>query len=193
MDIVKAENELAVHQAELASETNRAQQRAEVAGKIARVEEEQNLEEQRVKLNRKRYEADTIIPAEAEKKAAELAAIGESAKILENGKATAEAIKLMQGQWQNGNTKELFMIQMLPDLLDKVTKVIADNLHIEKLTVFDSGNGNGLPTYVKNLTHSAITVLEQMKNATGLDLAELVQNAAGKGEEGTKIPKELSK
>lgn len=120
--IVKAENELAVHRAELSRETNRAEQRARMVGEIARVQEEQQLEAERIELNRKHHEADTIIPAEAAKIAAELRASGESAKILESGKATAEAIKLMQLQWDNGKTRDLFIIQMLPELLDKVTK-----------------------------------------------------------------------
>lgn len=92
-------------------------------------------------------------------------------------------------QWDNGETQELFMIRMLPELLDKVTRVIADNLRIEKLTILDCGNGDGLPTHVKNLTKSAVVLLEQMKNATGVDLAKL---ATQSGEEpGAEIPKEL--
>ena len=192
MEIVEAENKLNVHRAKLAAESNRADQRARVAGDIARVEEEQRLEEARVELNRKKHEADVVVPAQAEKAALELKAKGEAARILEDGKATADAVKLMQAQWQDGKTRELFLIQMLPELLDKVTKVVADNLHIEKLTVLDSGNGNGLPNHVKNLTGSAITLIEQLKNATGLDLPALLQNAAGgKPKNGSELPREL--
>ncbi|MFQ5768917.1 MAG: flotillin family protein [bacterium] len=192
MIITEAENKLSVHRANLAAEANRAEQRAKVAGDITRIEEEQHLEENRIKLNRKKYEAEVVVPAEAEKKAAELKACGEAAKILEDGKSTAEAIELMRTQWSNGSTRELFLIQMLPELLDKVTKVVADNLHIEKLTILDSGNGNGLPTHVKNITGSVITILEQLKNATGLDLPGLLQNAANqKKKSGSEIPKEL--
>lgn len=192
MDITEAENKLSVHRANLEAETNRAEQRAKVAGDIARMEEQQRLEEDRVKLNRKKYEAEVVVPAEAEKKASEMKARGEAAKILEDGKATAEAVELMQAQWANGNTRELFLIQMLPELLDKVTRVVADNLHIEKLTVLDSGNGNGLPTHVKNLTGSVVAILEQLKNATGLDLPGLLQNAGNKNKtNSSKIPKEL--
>ena len=192
MDITEAQNKLSVHRANLEAETNRAEQRAKVAGDIARMEEQQRLEEDRVKLNRKKYEAEVVVPAEAEKKASEMKARGEAAKILEDGKATAEAVELMQAQWANGNTRELFLIQMLPELLDKVTRVVADNLHIDKLTVLDSGNGNGLPTHVKNLTGSVVAILEQLKNATGLDLPGLLQNAGNKNKtNSSKIPKEL--
>lgn len=192
MVIEESENKLKVYRANLAAETNRAEQRAKVAGEITRAEEERRLEEARIERNRKKHEADTVVPAEAERIAAELKARGESAKILEDGRATAEAIRMMQAQWEDGNTRELFMIRMLPELLEKVTKVVADNLHIERVTVLDTGNGNGLPAYVKNLTSSAIVMLEQLKNATGVDVASLLQGMVHKKENGgSEIPKEL--
>jgi flotillin len=190
--ITEAQNKLSVHRSELAVKSNQAEERAKVAGHIARVEEEQKLEANRIELNRKKLEADEVIPAEAKRKAAELKAKGEASKILEEGKATAEAIRLMQAQWKEGNTRELFLIQMLPDLVDKVTRVISDNLHIEKLTVLDSGNGQGIPSHVKNLTNSAITIIEQIKNATGLDLPGILQDATKSKVNGSEIPKELT-
>lgn len=191
MKIVEAENKLHVHRSKLELETNKIRERADVAGAIARVQEEQRLENERVLLNEKKYQAEVVIPAEAEKKANILKAGGEAAKILEDGKATAEAIKMMQTEWKDGKTRELFLIQMLPELLDNVTRVVADNLHIEKLTVLDSGEGNGLPGYVKNLTGAAISVIEQLKNATGLDLPGLLNAAADNKKNGNKIPKEF--
>lgn len=38
------------------------------------------------------------------------------------------------------NAERLFLIQMLPDILKQVIQAV-DNLSIDKLTVFDSGNG----------------------------------------------------
>lgn len=191
LSIADAENKLAVHRAELSSTTNQAQERAQVAGSLARIEEEQKIETARIVRNQKRHEADTIIPADAERQAKALRAAGEAAKITENGKATAEAIRLMREQWDDGKTRELFLIQLLPELLDQVTRVIADNLHIEKLTVLDSGDGQGIPNYVKNLTGSTVTIIEQIKNATGLNLPELLQQAAVSERKTPVIPKEL--
>jgi flotillin len=118
-----------------------------------------------------------------------LKAQGAASRIIEDGKATAEAVELMRKQWENGETQELFMIRMFPELLDRVTRVVADNLRIEKLTILDGGDGEGLPTHIKNLTKSAVVMLEQMKNATGVDLAKLATktNGAPKAD----IPKEL--
>lgn len=52
----------------------------------------------------------------------------------------------------------------------------------------DGGDGEGLPNYVKNLSKSAITMLEQVENATGIDVAKLA-NAAD--DEGTDLPREM--
>jgi flotillin len=189
MVIVKEENALAVQRADLQAKTNRAEQKSAVAGDIARAEEQIDLETKRAEFAVKREQADTVVPAQARSQAMALEAQGKAAKILENGKATAEAVELMRAQWEDGTTRELFLIRMLPELLDKVTRVIAENLHIDKLTILDGGDGEGMPNYVKNLTRSAVVMLEQMKNATGIDLAELA--SGGGGSAGAALPKEL--
>jgi flotillin len=70
------------------------------------------------------------------------------------------------------------LIQQLPDILDKVTKVVSDNLSIEKVTIVDSGDGRGVPAYVKGVTGSIVAIFEQIKNATGLDIPEILRTKA---------------
>ncbi len=177
--IVEAENKLRIKRADLDAEAQRIEAKAKVAGNIARVEEEQKLETQRVALNQSKYEADVVVPARAQKEAMQLRAIGEASSIVENGKATAAAVNLMRREWEKEDTRELFLIQQLPDILDKVTRVVSENLAIEKVTILDSGNGQGMPTYVKGIAGSIVTILEEVKNATGLDVPEILR-AKGK-------------
>jgi flotillin len=182
MTIIEAENKLRVKRADLAAEANRVESRAKVAGDIARIEEEQKLEEKRVVTNKHKYEADVIVPARAEREAKELKAKGEAARIAEDGKATAEAVRLLREQWEKEDTRELFLIQQLPDILDKVTKVVSDNLSIDKVTIVDSGDGQGMPAYVRGVTGSIVAIFEQIKTATGLDIPEILRtktNAQG--------------
>ena len=173
--IVEAENRLRVKRADLDAGAQRIEAKAKVAGEIARVKEEQQLEAQRVAMNQNKYEADLVVPARAQKQALELKAIGDAASIVENGKATAEAVNLMRQEWEKEDTRELFLIQQLPDILDKVTSVVSENLAIDKVTILDSGNGNGMPTYVKGVAGSIVAIFEQIKNATGLDIPEILQ------------------
>ena len=177
--IVEAENKLRIKRADLDVEAQRVEARAKVAGDIARIAEEQKLETQRVALNQSKYEADVVVPARAQKEAMQLRAIGEASSIVENGKATAAAVNLMRREWEKEDTRELFLIQQLPDILDKVTRVVSENLAIEKVTILDSGNGQGMPTYVKGIAGSIVTILEEVKNATGLDVPEILR-AKGK-------------
>ena len=114
---------------------------------------------------------------------------GEASRILEEGKATAKAIEMMRGQWQNGEVRDLFLFKLMPELLEKLTSVVAENLRVHKLTILDGGDGNGMPNYVNNLTKSAITLLEQLKNATGLDVAQMAKKKSSGAEQ---VPKELS-
>jgi len=181
LEIIKRENDLNVTRFNLQSEENKASQKAVVAGDIARTAEKIELEKLRVELSAKKQEAETIIPAKARMQAMEMESQGAASRILEDGKATAKAVEMMREQWQNGETHELFMIRMLPDLFDKATRVIADNLHIEKLTILDGGEGGeGMSNYVKNLTRSAVTLIEQLKNSTGVDLGDLAKGDANK-------------
>jgi flotillin len=168
--VVERENDLTVKKADLRAEANRAEQRAEVAGRITRTEEELSLEERRVKLVERREEADTVIPARAKSEARKIAAEGYAARILEEGRATAKAVEMMKEQWSEDGDRELFMIRMLPELLDKVTSVVAENLRVDRLTILDGGDGNGLPNYIQNLTRGAVSMLEQVRNATGVDI-----------------------
>jgi flotillin len=181
--IVGADNSLRVTRANLAAESNQAEERAEVARQIARAGEEGKLEELRIAVNRNKYQADVIVPADAEKAADELRAQGKAARILEDGKATAEALERLRAQWKDESSREIVLLQQLPDLLDRVTRVLSDNLHIEKLTVVDSGDG-GLPNHVRGLTGSIVTVLEQLKTATGLDLSGILRAEGGKAKAG---------
>jgi flotillin len=175
MSIVEAENDLRVKKADLATVANKAEARVKVAGDIMRVGEEKKLEEKRVEMNKSKYEAEVIVPARAEKEAKELRAVGDAARIAEDGRATAEAVRVLREQWEKEDTRELFLIQQLPDILDKVTKVVADNLRIDKITIVDSGNGHGMPSYVKGVTGSVVAIFEEIKNATGLDIPEILR------------------
>jgi flotillin len=186
MKIVEAGNKLQVLKADLSAEANRAEAKAQVAREIARVGEEQKLEARRVETNKMKYEAEVVVPAQAQKEAKVLEAIGEAASIVENGKATAEAVKLMREQWEKEDTRELFLIQQLPDILDKVTSVISKNLSIDKVTIVDSGDGRGIPAYVRGVTGSIVAIMEQIKNATGLDITEILR---AKGRAAPELPK----
>ena len=180
--VVKADLDFKTSQASWKAEANRAEEKAKVAGDIARMEETRDLESKRMDTNRLKYQAEVVIPAEAEKEALMLKAVGQAASTFEEGKAKAEAIRLLREQWERDDSRDLFMIQLLPELVGHVSKVVASNLNVERLTVVDGGgNGGGLPHLVGSLAGSVTSFFEQMKTMTGLDIAKLMEDRYGRG------------
>jgi len=171
--IVEAETAFRVQQAEWQGSANRMEEKARLAGDISRMEETKTLEEKKVGVNRLKYEAEVVIPAEAEKEALRMKAAGQAARTLEEGKAKAEALRLLREQWEREESRELFLIQLLPELVGQVSKVIASNLNVERLTVVDGGNGSGVPHLVGSLAGSVTSFFEQMKTLTGMDLTKI--------------------
>lgn len=74
----------------------------------------------------------------------------------------------------------MFLIQLLPEIVDKMTRVVSENLSVEKLTIMDNGDGNGLPNLMKNLTGSVVSFIEGIKGVTGLDLQDIIQRGVKK-------------
>ncbi len=178
--IVDAEHAVRMRRAERAETANRAEARAEIESRVARVERERDLENVRVERNRLREKANTVVPADAASEAAARAAEGKAARIREDGRATAEAMALIGKQWkEDENARDVMLLQMLPQLVDKVTHVLHDNLHVERLTVVDNGDGQGIPTHVRGLTGSVAAFLEQLKTATGVDVPALLSSSDG--------------
>ncbi len=83
----------------------------------------------------------------------------------------AEAVNKMRAEWQNGNTKELFMLHLLPNIVDSVSTVLKDNLKVEKLVVMGDG---GIPKHVGDVTSTVVSFIEQIKTATGMDLTKIL-------------------
>lgn len=172
--VVAAELEFKVQQASWRAGLNQAEEKAKLAGEIAKMEETRLLEERRLEANRLKYRAEVVVPAEAEKEARQLKAAGEAALTLEEGRAKAEALRLLREQWDREESRDLFLIQMMPELVGHVSKVIAANLNVEKLTVVDNGRGGGIPSLVGNLAGAVNSFFEQMKTLAGIDLAQFI-------------------
>jgi flotillin len=176
LTIVSKEKDLEVKRANMTAEINKSEAKAIVAREIADAEERIEHEKLRIQLTENKTKADILIPAEAKKNAMAMESEGYAARIFENGQATAKAIELMSKEWKNGDNENLFLIRMLPELFEKATKVIADNLNVEKLTIIDGGNGEGMSNYVNNLANSTTALFEQLKNTTGIDIAKMAKD-----------------
>ncbi|EDU1459776.1 flotillin family protein, partial [Salmonella enterica subsp. enterica serovar Java] len=69
--------------------------------------------------------------------------------------------------------------KMLPELAGKVAAPLAS---IDKLTVVDSGNGNGALQLSQYVTQLMATVPEMLKNVSGIDVTQLVRSLTEKND-----------
>jgi flotillin len=177
LKIVEQQNALRVRQAELEAIAGAAEAEAKVAGEKAKVVAEQTLETERVLLETRRLEAHVVAPARADLEAKELSAKADAAKIIEEGNAQIEVFRRLVEQYQaaGADAQRVFVLRMLPDLMDKIVSTVA-GVAIEKVSIIDSGGqGTGIPGFVNQLPAAVIGLTEQIENATGVDLLKALK------------------
>ena len=177
--VAAAHNELRVKQAELNRLAETAERVAKVEAQRAEVEAQQNLESQRVELQKRRLLADVVEPAEAHRKAAELHARAEAAPILENGKAQVEVLRLLYSQISNAGEQgfAVFMAEKLPLLLGTAVEAVK-GIDIDRIVIMDGGSGDGVANAANQKINAAYKTLEGLGSAMGIDIQTLLQNAS---------------
>ena len=178
--IVEKTNDLRVRTAELEAKALAREQVAPVAGEKAKVVAEQELQTERIALEQRRLEADVLLPARAEKEAAEELAKGVAASITEDGRARlfvlGETIKLYLNA--GSEAERIFILNMLPEIIRDLSKTV-EGIDIDKLTVIDSGEGAGVANTASQLPGAVIKLTEQIEAATGVNILSRL----GRGEE----------
>ncbi len=172
LKITEENNRLRVRRAELDAEALAREAEAKVSGEKARVVAEQVLQQERISMEQRRLEADVLLPANADREAAEQRARGTAASIVEDGKARLyvldETIKL----YQNAGTEaeRIFILNMLPEIIREITGSVS-HMDIDKVTVIDSGGrGTGVATAAGQLPEAIIKLTEQIETATGVNI-----------------------
>ena len=197
--IVEEQNALRVRTAELEAISRAREEEALVAGETAKAVASQELESERIELEKRRVEADVVVPARADLEARQLQAQAEAATIVEDGKAQVEVFKRLTDQYQaaGADGHDVLVLNMLPDLIDKIVATV-QNVSIDRVAVVDTGGGGGngdgngdggsrggIPGLMSQLPASLVAMTEQIEAATGVDiLASLRRRDADHGGEG---------
>jgi flotillin len=176
--VANAQNKLRVRQAELGQEAETAEKTAAVAALKAEAIAQQELEQERIDLQRRRLQADIVEPAEAKRKAEEQLAIAEAASIRENGRAQALVLELLYEQIRKGgeNGFQIFMAEKLPDLFGQAVAALKD-MDVDRLVVFDGGTGDGLANAANQRVNASYLVLEQLAQRFGVDFESVLKSA----------------
>lgn len=169
--ILERETELRIRRAELEAESASRENEAKVAAEQAKVTAEQALETQRILLNQKRLEADLVAPARARREAELLKAQAEAAPIIEEGRARAEALRLIMEAFREAGpeAERAYVLNMLPSIVSTFAESVKA-VDIDRLTVIDSGDGKATRSAMQTLPAGIVGLVEQVENATGVNL-----------------------
>jgi flotillin len=179
--IAEAQNRLRVRKAELDREAQIVERTALVKAQEAEVEAQKALESRRVEREKLRLQADVVEPANAERTAAKVRAEGEAAPILERGRASAEALRMLNEEVMKGgdNAFAVLLAEKLPQLLETSVEAVK-GVDIDRVVVLDSGGGEGVSNAVNQRVHGALGTVEAISAAVGVDIQEVLQGAAKK-------------
>ena len=185
--------EIAAYQADLEEKEAEAMRRAEVARRTAEME----VQKAQYMLEQERLRAEEIVREEISKTQIEIAAEaeaerqrriaqGEADAILARYNAEAEGTKAVLEAKANGYKQlvssaggdpkaaaTLLMVEKIEEIVARQTEAIS-NLQIDKITVWDSGNGGeggSTANFVSSLIHSLPPVHDVAKMA-GVDLPD---------------------
>lgn len=164
-----------------AAEATKAKQIAEAEANAFTIEAQAKAEAERVKLS-------GLATAEAQK--AQGTADAEVIRL--RGIAEAEAKeKLAEALNKFGEAAVLEMVvKMLPELAGKIAQPMGN---IEKLTVVDSGGGQGATKVSNYVTQLMASAPEMLKSVSGLDLEKLINGLVKKTPEDQNVNFDISK
>jgi len=185
--IAEAQNLLRVRKAELDREAQIVERTALVKAQESEVEAQKTLEARRVEREKLRLQADVVEPANASRAAALLKAEADAAPILERGRASAEALRMLYEQVKHGgeNAFAVLLAEKLPQLLETSVAAV-EGVDIDRVVVLDGGGGEGVSNAVNQRVHGALGTMEAISSAVGVDIQDVLQGAArkiGKGDQ----------
>jgi flotillin len=180
--VVQKRNELRRIVAELEGEAKSAEERAEQAGLAARATAEQALQGMRRELEAVRLQAEVVVPSEINREAAALGAAGHAATIAEDGRASAESLRLVADAWKAAgpSAPDMFLINKL----EEITRIVVDSvgqIQLGPVQLIDNGDGLTFPRFAAAYPHAVATVLRSLAETTGVDVTSLLTPVGGSG------------
>ena len=176
--VVQSKNNAAAEMAQLDAKARETENQASMAAETARVKAEQRLQELRAELEKLRLYNDVVLPASAQRKAEELKARGQAAPAMENGKAAAEALKLVAGQWAAAGDagREVYVLQQLPQIAaaaaERVAKSEVGNIKLV------AGDDRAYSAVLASYPAAVAAVLRETGDALGIDIDRLLGRTA---------------
>lgn len=172
---IEKQNELRRVRAELDGAAQAIEREAETAAKTARAQAEQELYSLRNAVEERRLQADVVVPANIQREARAILAVGEAAPTAENGRAAVEVLRLLSEAWttMGPHAKELYVIQHLEELVGAVVANLQD-VSVGEVTVLDQGDGSGLASYAAAYPMMVGRVMQALAESTGVNIPAIL-------------------
>jgi len=182
---VRAEGARRVIEAQTRKGALIAESKGAVLSLLAKANAEVSVQKARLAQVRFQLIADKVKPAEARKAQMIAQARGVASKIVEDGKASAQAIRSLGETWAKAgdSARQIFVAQKLQGLVSTMMSTVGE-IPIDKLTVIDrelAANGS-------NFAVKAAITSEQLKQLLGVDVAAAMQNLAGGVQRALPVP-----
>ncbi|HVY48933.1 MAG TPA: SPFH domain-containing protein [Minicystis sp.] len=172
--IAKQETDKRIRDAQSKREAMIQEARGSVLALIAQAKAEIERQKARAVQVERQLVADVIQPQDAARRQVEEAARGQAAQIIENGKAEAAALRALVEEYKKAgpNAREVLALQQLVPLLGDIAGA-NQALRVKQITVLPAeGGGDG------SIARKAIAAAEQLRAATGVDLADVAKRFA---------------
>ena len=165
--------------AKLEAEAQGIENEAQVAAETARATAEQELQGMRAELAKLALQVETVLPAEAQALAQAARARGDAAPVVENGKAMAEAIRMLVDEWATAGkeARDIYLLQQLDVIVAAAVNRVSA-MSVDELEVVDGGDAESLGAVASAYSVSVARVLEETGRAMGIDVRALVSGTA---------------
>ncbi|MBX3112346.1 MAG: hypothetical protein KF857_10095 [Fimbriimonadaceae bacterium] len=143
-----------------------AEEKAQVMAAVAQSKADLDVQKARIEQVRRKLEADVVVPAKASQEASEASARAQTAAIIENGRARAEALRQLVDTYEKAgpSAREVLLTQKLTSVINALTATIPETT-VDKVTMIDPRAGGGGVT-------AALPLLEQVKQLFGIDVVQ---------------------
>ncbi len=160
-----------------------AEAEGQVRSEIAKIEEDIKRQTARALQVERQLDADVVQPWHAERQKLVEEARADAADIIERGKAEADALRSLVNEYRSAGdaAREVLVLQQLMPMLTAISGA-ERKTRIKEWTVLSGGDGSS------DFAQKAIKVNEQLRAATGVDLAR-VAGRLGSGGPPPQLPK----
>jgi flotillin len=169
--VLQAQNALRATTAQLDQQARQAEDRVEAAAAEARTRAEQALQRLRAELERRRLEADTVLPARARQQAEEWRARGAAAATAETTKAAASVNDQLAAVWHSAGEEAaaIFLLQQVETILAEAAQ-LAGQLRLGEIDVLESGSPASLAQLVTLYPAVMRGFLDSVRDILGIDV-----------------------